>query len=123
MRVLVVDDNPILASTLGRWVRSFGHETLLARGPEEALTLLDKNVDAVISDIEMPVMSGLDLARVIRQRHADMPIAFCSGSEPDGDTRTALGEIGPFLTKPWLPEDLAQVLVLLGGQVSIRLAS
>ena len=67
--VLVVDHIVDVADSFGRLLTSFGHQVRVAYSAAEALTQIDHRVpDLVLSDINMPIVNGLQLARKIRQR-------------------------------------------------------
>jgi CheY-like chemotaxis protein len=98
MRILVVDDERECGFLLFRMLERLGHDPVLAFGGEHALRILAEDVGAVITDIEMPGMSGIELAQLSRARYGDMPIVFCTGSA-DGDVTRAAAEIGPVFPK------------------------
>jgi CheY-like chemotaxis protein len=73
LRVLVVDDEPDTVITLLELLRDEGYEAEGFSHPMEALKALREfDPDVVISDIAMPVMSGWDLARKVRQKMGDL---------------------------------------------------
>lgn len=110
MHILVVDDEVAFAQLLGRSLRRLGHDATVAGHPEDALEIFRTSaVDAVITDIDMPSMSGLDLARTLRAERADVPIAFCTGSAQGTATNQA-SLIGAVLPKVWREADV-RVLV------------
>jgi CheY-like chemotaxis protein len=110
MRILVVEDEKALGTLLGRILRRLGHEPLLALHPRDALFMLGPDIDMVITDIEMPDMNGVDLARAIREVHHDVPIVFCTGSDPEGPTAAAAAEIGPVLAKLWRVDSIRDLI-------------
>ena len=64
--ILVIDDYPDVRKALGRALESVGYTVFLAASGEEALTILEeKQLDAVVMDLHMPVMSGQTLFHVI----------------------------------------------------------
>ena len=68
-RVLVVDDNEDAASSLAALLSHEGHEVRVAHGGEEALALaFEFEPEAVLLDIGMPGMNGLEVARELRRR-------------------------------------------------------
>src|SRR5581483_10552535 len=74
-RILVVDDEPLVAFTLLRVLVSRGHTVEMAGDGEQALGLYEAGkYDLVISDFLMPKMDGLELARVIKERSAMQPL-------------------------------------------------
>ena len=80
-KILVVDDDTNLAKSLGEGLEEFGHEVSYADSGDTALKALeDKEIDVVISDIEMPPgMSGIELVRAIRTRGDETPVMLMTG--------------------------------------------
>ena len=99
--ILIVDDDPAAGNLLEIALRRLGHEPLVAVHPEDALQLFDAHIEAVISDIEMPGMNGVELARALRERRSDVPIAFCTGSDPTDRIATEAATLGPVFEKRW----------------------
>ncbi|MCE9603107.1 MAG: response regulator [Gemmatimonadetes bacterium] len=80
--VLLVDDEIALRRTLARFLSAKGYVVLEAGDGVEAVARLDaltRPPDALISDIAMPLMNGVSLARLLRERHQDLPIILISG--------------------------------------------
>ncbi len=99
VRILVVDDEYECGVLLSRLLRRLGHDPVVALDPEDALAMLDDDVVAVITDIDMPGMNGVELAKQIKARRSDMPITFCTGSDPDSELARGAAHIGPVLPK------------------------
>jgi len=79
-RILIVDDDPDFASLMGDIFSHGGYEVQTVARSEEVPALLDKeSFDMVVSDLEMPSLSGSELARHIRDTHPDIPIVMVSG--------------------------------------------
>jgi CheY-like chemotaxis protein len=106
MKILVVDDEQGLGSMMCRTLRALGHEAILALHPEDALAMVDASYDAVVSDIDMPGMSGVELVDAIRARQDDVPVAFCTGSDPGESTLASAAARGRVITKPWTMDDI-----------------
>ena len=80
LKLLVVDDEAPLREILCEMLQNEGHEVRLAEGGRHALELFDaERFDAVFTDIGMPGMSGWELARSIRARDAQIPVAVITG--------------------------------------------
>lgn len=72
--ILIVDDEPQLLTIFGSWFKREGCRILLAENGAEGLKLASQNrVDLVISDIRMPVMSGIELAQRLGKHPGSMP--------------------------------------------------
>jgi CheY-like chemotaxis protein len=116
MRILVVDDELGFGSLMGRVLRRLGHEALVFAHPVDAIDRMDETVDAVITDIDMPVMNGVELARTIRRMRSDIPIAFCTGSDPAEPALKEATQIGRVLPKVWTIEDVKATVAHLAAQ-------
>lgn len=75
--VMLVDDEPHIPLVVGRKLEAAGLHVLTAADGEEALALADvSRPDLVITDLQMPLMNGIELARALRDREGfrKMPI-------------------------------------------------
>src|SRR4051812_27217826 len=82
-RVLLVDDERLLRETTARLLNGAGYQTLTAANGKEAVALLaEQSFDAIVSDIKMPEMDGIQLLRAVRERDADVPVVLMTAS-PD----------------------------------------
>ncbi len=80
--VLLVDDEPLILSSLRRLLRNQPYDLLLAESGEQALQLLESRpVDLVVSDARMPNMDGAALLAEIHRR-SRKPFASCSPAMP-----------------------------------------
>jgi signal transduction histidine kinase/CheY-like chemotaxis protein len=80
VRILVVDDESFIRELLRDILESEGHLVAEAEDGFQALALFaSESFDAVFTDIGMPGMSGWDLARAIRERNVDIPLAVLTG--------------------------------------------
>jgi two-component system, probable response regulator PhcQ len=107
--VLFVDDDQSLLDSLLRTVRREPLTALRATNAEEALRILEANpVEVVVSDDQMPGMSGLELVTLIRTRSPRVVSIMLSGHATIGTVVRALnhGQIFRFLLKPCSPDDL-----------------
>jgi signal transduction histidine kinase/ActR/RegA family two-component response regulator len=80
LRVLVVDDEDYVRELLSDILEREGCEVVLAAEGHEALTLFGRqSFDAVFTDVGLPGMSGWELARFIRERDSEIPLAVITG--------------------------------------------
>lgn len=124
-KVLVVDDEDALRRALCKFLSRAGHRAIEARNGREATDMLARErFDAVVSDIAMPEMDGIQLLRAVRERDADVPVILITGA-PDVSTAIAAVELGVYryVTKPFEPADLVDLVgraVKLGRVARIK---
>jgi CheY-like chemotaxis protein len=108
-RVLVVEDHAGLRELVRLFLRSAGHDVVAAGSGEQALMrLAAAGVDLVLSDVEMPGMSGLELVRVVRRRWPGTGTLLMSASARH---RTEASRLGVALVaKPFAPADLLEAV-------------
>ncbi|WP_328475208.1 response regulator [Actinoplanes sp. NBC_00393] len=109
--VVVVEDEEDVRRVIVRLLRRAGHEVEQACNGKEGLDLVLGNpVDLVVSDIDMPVMDGIEMCRNIRgdARTRDLPILMVSGSLLPGDDRPLQAGATLVLTKPFAGPELLQ---------------
>jgi len=113
--VLVVDDSLTMRQTLSLTLQKQGYRVFQARDGREALDLLQQNpsIQAVLCDIEMPRMNGFEFLTHYRTTFVDrnLPVIMLTtrGGEKHRQLATYLGAKA-YLTKPFLEQELIQVL-------------
>jgi len=83
--LLCVDDDPGIRQLYEAILGTYGYEVLVAEDGHQALNLFRskaKEIDAVISDYEMPGMNGAQLAAELKRYDPDIPVIVISGSLP-----------------------------------------
>ena len=79
-RVMVVDDDPVSRRALQRSIRRVGCAVLAAENGQHACELLSRyDVDAVVTDVSMPVVDGLRLLEQIHERDEEIPVILITG--------------------------------------------
>ncbi|HEX4622284.1 MAG TPA: diguanylate cyclase [Myxococcaceae bacterium] len=109
-KILVVDDVAVTAAALEELLSKEGFEVQIARDGAEAIRIAGVlQVDAVLMDVEMPTMDGLQALRLLRsaQGRRYLPVLMMSVHDDPQKRITAL-RLGAddFLSKPWDPEEL-----------------
>ena len=80
LRVLIVDDEASVRKVMAVVLAQLGHLCQTASGGEEALRILDAQpIDAVISDLQMPGMSGMELLSKVRQLYPQLAFLIVTG--------------------------------------------
>jgi two-component system NtrC family sensor kinase len=115
LSVLVVEDNDEVGTFASAALADLGYTTKLVGNAADALTELTRHAegfDVVFSDVVMPGMTGIDLAREIRRRHIGLPVVLTSGYSQ------ALSQNGSdgfdLLQKPYSIEQLSRILHKVG---------
>lgn len=99
-KILVVDDDPLLLDLLLETLKTIGYAPVGASGGEVALKLLEQSdIQLVITDIKMPGMNGVELARQVRAINNEIPIIFITGVYDP--THLQQFEADGFLAKPF----------------------
>lgn len=108
--VLVVEDDPAVLNLVDHILKSKGHRVLTATNGREGLAVAREHLDKIqllISDIVMPELSGLDLAKMLLECRSDLAVLLISGY-PDNHFNDPLideGQFG-FLSKPFKTQEL-----------------
>ena len=109
--ILIVDDDPGVIETFSRLLRLEGFSVFTAVSPEDGLDIaVDKHPDAIILDLRMPLLSGLQFLRHLRKtatlRHT--PVAIVTGDYfIDDGTKSEIEALGAsVLFKPLWLDDL-----------------
>jgi CheY-like chemotaxis protein len=105
-RVLVVDDDPVVAKSIDRVLTGKGYAVITAsNGPEALAKLAEEKYDAVYTDIRMPGMDGLQVAARIKATQPWLPVVIVTGyGSPLSETLAREIGVSGFLHKPLSPE-------------------
>jgi two-component system response regulator MprA len=118
MRVLVVDDDPAVRESLKRALRLEGYDVALAADGAEALVAADDSgsePDAIVLDVLMPNVDGLEVCRTLRRKGSRVPVLMLTARDEVQDRVAGLDAgADDYVVKPFaLEELLARVRALL----------
>ena len=109
LNVLIVEDDNAMAQMCAKLIRRRGHSAVIAGSCHEALRILAArgDVDAVISDVQMPQMSGIELLAQLREINVQIPVILMTGytNIVSADEAVTLGA-ADYLSKPFDAETL-----------------
>src|SRR5947199_2551513 len=109
LRIIVVDDEPDAADGLAALARLWGHDIQCVYDAASAFALaIAQPPDVILSDLAMPELDGLDLARMLRRQELPQPVLVAvTGYGDDQHRRDAIAAgFDHFFAKPAAPDDL-----------------
>jgi DNA-binding NtrC family response regulator len=115
--VLIVEDRVDLRELLERTLVDFGYDAIAAENVDHALAVLadlGQHIDALLTDVVMPRMGGVELAARAAELRPGLRVLYMSGYAPDARHRELFASEGAaFLQKPFTPDELAAKLAAL----------
>ncbi len=110
--ILVVDDEPMMQTLLERILTKDGYRVTVASNGEQAIEVLKREpISIVISDLQMPVMTGLDLLKVIKKDYPRIGVIIMTAY---GDTYTVKDALllgaDEYITKPFKSFEISLVV-------------
>ena len=123
-RILVVEDEPMVAEVVERYLRRDGHDVRVVHDGKVALEEYDRfQPDLVVLDVMLPGIDGVEVCRRVRER-SETPVIMLTARSEEIDKLVGLG-VGAddYVTKPFSPRELAArvkaVLRRAGGQTQV----
>ena len=116
VRILVLDDDPLIQTTLPLMLREHGHEVLTAANGKLGLRLLQTEpVDLVLTDILMPEADGIEVVRAVVKQHPTVALVAMSGGSSrlqgaDAVHLSSLLGAHAVLLKPFGEEELLEAI-------------
>ena len=109
LKVLIVEDDNAMAQMCAKLIRRSGHSAVIANSGRDALAIVRTggDVDAVVSDVQMPQMSGIELLARVREFNSEIPVILMTGyaNVVTSDETRLLGATD-YLSKPFNAEAL-----------------
>lgn len=108
-RILVVDDEPVVRRFACRVLEDAGYRIAAAADGAEALQVVGRRsakFDAVVSDIVMPRLNGVELLQALSVSHPELPIILMSGYATERLAERGIAAPCSVLNKPFAPERL-----------------
>jgi two-component system, cell cycle sensor histidine kinase and response regulator CckA len=108
--ILLAEDEPRLRNLLRQILEQIGYSLLVAKDAREALEIVNKSsdpIDLLVADVQMPGMTGPDLAKEIRRSHPSLRVLLISGYTQG---ILILDEGWHFLKKPFMPDAIVAMV-------------
>lgn len=116
MRILVVDDDALAGEMTAAILEEQGHEVIVAEDGVDAICKLNADglIGMIISDLSMPMVSGIELFRELREQNCTLPFILLTGDESAGlltqEPRLDACLLKDFNLEVALPQVMAEVL-------------
>jgi CheY-like chemotaxis protein len=113
LTILIVDDWPDTAESLGHLLRFYGHSIHLAYNGQEAIEVAKRHKpDVVLMDVALPKMTGLDVARILSKQGDKKPllVAISGYSSHEEKAKAYKAGFDHFFAKPISASDLLRIL-------------
>lgn len=112
MHILIVDDDPLAGEMTGAILEEAGHRITLAENGVEAMEKLAEvaEIQLVLSDMNMPLVSGLDLFRSLREQGNATPFILLTGDDPAALLAEAPELDGCLMKDADMEEQLAELI-------------
>lgn len=111
-RILLAEDDDNLRPFLARSLENAGHEVLAFRDGEDAIPVLDTGeIDILVSDLVMPGINGIELARLAKDKAPDLPVIFITGfSAVAVEALETVDGVNKILSKPFHLNSLVEAV-------------
>lgn len=114
-KILLVDDDNLMVDLMANMVKAIGYTPLMAFDGNEGMEILkDEDVDLVITDINMPGMSGIELMERIKAEDENLPVVLITGfGKPEAAQIAHRRKADGFLGKPFNLSDFRSLIEML----------
>ena len=114
-RILFVEDDLDQLGTIPKVLGRLGYSVVACRGADAASAALsadgeDSRFDIVVTDFDMPEMTGVDFSRTLQQIRPDLPVILVSGRRSAIDAAKGVGNIRHVLAKPYSGRSLSEAI-------------
>ncbi len=119
--ILLVEDEPIVLEFLADNIRSFGYDVIEAPDAESALSMLQegKAVDLVVTDMNLPGMSGIELLGEVKRACPAVPVILMTGHcSIESFIQTKSRGVFAYINKPVEAEELERIIAMALTQPS-----
>ncbi len=124
-KVLVIDDEAVIREGLRQTLTAEGYQVVVAEDGKVGLDKLQKsNFQLVITDLKMPVMTGIEVLKTIQVLQPDVPVIIMTGyATVDSAVDAMKNGAFDYLTKPFLPDQIVEKVQAAARQRALTLAA
>ena len=110
--ILIVDDDPVVRDSLGKWFESEGFEVEICPGAHQALEkMAGDRFDLALVDIKMPGVDGIELQAKLKEADPDMPVIIMTGyASVETAVKALKNGAYDYITKPFDPDELVHLV-------------
>ncbi|WP_309229307.1 response regulator [Novosphingobium sp. NBM11] len=109
--IAVIDDDARVRASTASLLRSLGYAAMAYASVEDFLGSTETAIDCVLTDLQMPGLTGLDLGAALRERGASVPVILMTAfPSPGVRAKARMLKMAGFLEKPLHPDRLLDVL-------------
>jgi DNA-binding NtrC family response regulator len=108
IQVLIIDDDSSVAAALKVIMEDNGYEAVVAMNAHQGIEQADlRRFDLIITDVQLPDLSGLDVLKILRKKAPEMPVIIITAQSTPEIVKQAMA-CGAFqlLPKPFLPAEI-----------------
>lgn len=116
-KVLIVDDSDSVRNILKLTLKLKGYQTVEAQNGQEAYDLIKQSdFDLIISDIDMPIMNGLELLNKVRKElnNKTVPLVICTAEKLSNEEDIIAQGATKIIHKPFSPNELLDLILKIG---------
>jgi DNA-binding NtrC family response regulator len=112
MKILIVDDEPIVLDSCKRILEADGYAVVLAASADKALEAMSTEaVSLILMDIKMPGRDGMSLMREVKENWPDIPVIVMSGyATKETVAEVSKTDAATFIAKPFTPDELQEAV-------------
>lgn len=125
LKILLIDDDPVLLNALEGILQQEGHTLILASGGQSGVDIFTSTLasgagfDVVITDLSMPYVDGFMVATAIKQASPATPVILLTGwDHPEAAGQNALNSVDVLLAKPPRLPELRDALQRVGSGIT-----
>jgi two-component system cell cycle sensor histidine kinase/response regulator CckA len=116
LKILLVDDDPLIRMSLADLLQDMGHQTHEISHPGAALAYIAEEhpIDVLLTDVKLPSIDGYELAHRARNLRPELHVIFATGYSSDKARAASHDPLAHFLPKPFSKKELDKVLQSMG---------